>query len=822
MEYNVDPFAIINSGYAVFPTDPGDKRPVAASPASHPADPSKKVARMAWSQEATTDPEVVQKWIAEYPGCRWGVPTGDLNGFIAVDIDSQEADDWWEEKWLPEGADVATPRGGRHIRYSVEPGLDIQTNKGKVFAGIDIRAEGGYVVAYSDDFSSIPEAPEAVLEMLPRRTRYADVDGSSEAASEYAVSGNVAADKPSEASLAEQRVLKGITDSLDALPRPWKEGAGYHDAQFRAACHLWRIVNNTRDYATTEEQARALFVKHAPLREDDKYDYINRDDRWKSAKHHTTGQVADPPGDIPVRLEVDDELLSKYADSEIDKLFWESTKIGQVKRLIHELRVKGATEQEAYSISYDCAAMKKIRKSNSGSSSTWGFVRSEYDSPAPLAEEAIDDSWDSPVAASGPIVHGREGLPLTLLWEDERSVVRNYPNYIDNYIDAAKKFYAKPNLPLHYVNAWISLSVGIGDKASIMLESGRVPLSMWGLNLAPSAAGKSDANNHMHNSVDAMRPGGFAGVDVGDDASAQSLIEVIMERPGKSIGVFMDECREFLVASKKPGTYQDLLMGTMLRLYDGEAKRALRKGMDESQVGEKTETSFTLWMQGAWNRVIEILDESDIESGFVGRFLVAIGGGAEVTRESLTLRIASEYQVENGGRHPLIDSFAVPVRQMVGRLGNSPRIEFASDEVLTRFVDMRERMEAYASKHRLSESLRGVLLRVGLNVAKGAGLLALSEGRTRIEMEDLLLAMKSGEYWVKGSVELAEAISASKYRRLVDEVVAMVESRGRVRTSTIYRAPKLMNMKRFEVDEVTERAEKEGRIALRNGYWELA
>lgn len=828
MEYNVDPFKMIEQGISTFPTDPGDKRPVARKPSQHPADPSKKVARISWASDMTTDPAQIERWINEYPGCRWGAPTGDVNGFFAVDVDAAEASDWWDEKWFPEGSDVATPSGGRHIRYSMEPGLDIQTNKSKVHDRIDIRGEGGYIVAYTDDFSNMPAATEEILEILPRRTKRDDQreEAAEAVENEYAVQSDEVdaqepADKPSEVSLAEQRVLKGITDSLDALPRPWVEGAGYHDVQFRAACHLWRIVNNTRDYATDEAAAHALFLKHAPLRHDDKHDYINRDDRWKSAKHHATGQVADPPGETPIRLEVTDDLLSKYADSEIDKLFWESKKIGEVKKLIRELRVKGATSQEAYSISYDCAAMKRIRKSNSGSSSTWGFVKAEYEEPLPQRVEAVDEDWSAPEVAAKPrITQGRDGLPMTLLTDAERDIVRSYPNYIDRYIDAAKKFYAKPNLPLHYVNAWISLSVGIGDKASILLESGRVPLSLWGLNLAPSAAGKSDANAHMHNSVDAMRAGGFSGVDVGDDASAQSLIEVIMERPGKSIGIFMDECREFLTASKKMGSYQELLMGACLRLYDGEAKRALRKGMDEEKVGEKTETSFTLWMQGAWKRVIEILDESDIESGFVGRFLVAIGGDAEVTRESLTLRIASEYQVENGGRHPLIDSFSVPVRQAVARLEPKSRIEFASQAVLDRYVDMREDMEKYASAHRLQESIRGVLLRVGMNVAKGAALLALSEGRTRVEMEDLLLAMKSGEYWVKGSVELAEAISASKYRRLVDDIVLLVQSRPRT-TAAILRAPKFQNMKKFEVDEIVERAEKEGRIKRSTtGVWE--
>src|SRR5690606_13746401 len=123
---------------------------------------------------------------------------------------------------------------------------------------------------------------------------------------------------------------------------------------------------------------------------------------------------------------------------------------------------------------------------------------------------------------------------------------------------------------------------------------------------------------------------------------------------------------------------------------------------------------------------------------------VAIGGDAHVTRESLTPEMAGEYQVENDGRHPLVDSLAVSVRDNASQVKGG-RITFANQKVVDRYVDMRQQLDEFAQSHPLSEGLRGVLLRVGINIMKGAGLLALSEGREMIEMEDLLLAMKSGE-----------------------------------------------------------------------------
>lgn len=802
---SVDPFALIEEGLQIFPTDPGDKRPVAADKRNHPVNPKwdYQVPRLAWSKEASNDPAQIAQWQAEYPGCNWGVPMGHVNGLIAVDIDSQAARDWWDEKWMPEGVEINTPGGGWHLIYSIDGmDVDIQTNKSKVYDRIDIRGEGGYVVAYATGYSSAPEIPESVLDILPERQEY-----TSEPMPEV--------EPATDMTEQEKRVLKAITDRLDALPRPWHEGAGYHNTSFEAACWLNRIANSPY-YATTREQAKALYIKHAPLR--DKADASLRDHRWLSASETTAGQMAEPPGDTPVRLEVTDELLSRFSDSEIDGYYWDSKSIGQVKKLIHALRLKGANEQEAYSISYDCAAMKAIRKANPKSSSTWGYVSKEY--AQPIAEDdEIEEAWGEP--AKAPVKASGGSVPIKILTDEERASIRNYPNFIDFYIDAAKMLYTSPNLPLHYVNAWIALSVGIGDKGAIYEKKGRTPLSLWGFNAAPTAAGKSDANNMMHNVVDVIRSGGFAGVNLGDDASAQMLVETVMDRGLKTTGLFIDECRTFLAESKKPGSYHYQTMNACLKLYDGKASRALRKGMDTEQAGETTDASFTLWLQGPWDQIVEIMDESDIQTGMVGRFLVALGNGAQITRESLTPEIASEFQVsQNGGRHPIIDSFTTSVAKFTGGSPFGQRMDFASQDVVRRFVDMREAVIASLEGNPRQEYLRGIFLRVTFNMLKGAALLALSEGRLLIEMEDLLIAMKSGEYWLQGSLEMVDGISGSQYRRLVNSVVQMVEDRPRS-TASLLRSPSLSNMKKYEAMEILERAEAEGRIKTVDGRWEI-
>lgn len=772
----VDPFVIAEQGLAVFPVqikNPGTE------------DKEFKFLTPHWNEDASTDPAKISEWIARFGDdiTDWGVPTGHRAGFVAIDIDSEEAEDWWQSKWLPEGKVVATPRGGTHVLYSLDGvDADIKTCQNKPFQGIDIRGEGGFIVAYDNDFSSIPEMPDSVLELLPEKQVY-----SSEPVPEDIES-------PEEISPQEERVLKGLTDILDRLPHPWHKGAGYHDAAILVGCGLNRVANSPY-YATNREQARALFVKHMPLRND--ADAQVRDKRWSDCVKLTEGQWFEAPSDVPIRLDAT-EALDKFLNSATERLFWDSKNVGDVKDLIRELREAGANEQEAYSISYECAAMKNLRKKNpEHSSSTWGYVKSIYEAPVTVVEK------DKPkkMAEGG----GEWGL----LSPEERDLVRNYPNFIDRYILAAKTIFAEPNMPLHYVNAWIALSCIVGDRADIILERGRVPLSLWAMPLAKSAAGKGDAKSFMIDVVDSCRRGGYADVNAGGNASAEGLTDFIVERPGRAVFYNKDESGSLLHEMHREGSIQARLMSLALDLYDGRASGNLRVGNAKDGPGDSVKTVFNMWLQTTWDNAMGALTPSDVGTGFVGRFLVAIGNDAVITRESLRPKFASEYQISLGGVHPAIKSIGEGVNVVVGRVKG---IVVATDDgVLDRYVDARQSTLDLIKGHSQEDGLRGVMLRVTDNMLKAAALLAVSEGRKKIEMPDLLLALKSGQYWVRDAIRLVEAIGTSEYRRRVDDVISFCSSSPKTKQQ-ILKSAKFKNEDQRKVSEWLERAEAEGAI----------
>ena len=96
---------------------------------------------------------IIERWWSDWPGSAIGIPTGAATGVFVLDIDNKPGGsngfDWLadmeaEHGPLPETARVTTPNGGLHIYFNYVVGT---RNRGALGSGVDIRSEGGYVLA---------------------------------------------------------------------------------------------------------------------------------------------------------------------------------------------------------------------------------------------------------------------------------------------------------------------------------------------------------------------------------------------------------------------------------------------------------------------------------------------------------------------------------------------------------------------------------------------------------------------------------------------------------------------------------------------------
>ena len=159
-----------------------------ASPAKHP--------RIAGGlKSATTEETQLRRWWARWPHANVGVRTGAASGIVVIDIDPDHGGErslgilLAQSGDLPAGRVVRTGSGGRHLWFR-HPGGVVRNDAGRRLGpGLDIRGDGGYVIAPPSRHRSgglyavvsqptgLPDMPEWLLDLVrppapaPRRAR---------------------------------------------------------------------------------------------------------------------------------------------------------------------------------------------------------------------------------------------------------------------------------------------------------------------------------------------------------------------------------------------------------------------------------------------------------------------------------------------------------------------------------------------------------------------------------------------------------------------------------------------------------------------------
>lgn len=122
-------------GWLVFPCEPRGKRP--ATPRG--------------LTDATVDAGQIEAWWQARPDANVAVRTGRESGIVVLDVDGDDGHESLrrlelEHGELPRTASVVTPRRGEHY-YFLHPGEEVRNSAGVLGVGLDVRGDGGYVLA---------------------------------------------------------------------------------------------------------------------------------------------------------------------------------------------------------------------------------------------------------------------------------------------------------------------------------------------------------------------------------------------------------------------------------------------------------------------------------------------------------------------------------------------------------------------------------------------------------------------------------------------------------------------------------------------------
>lgn len=157
-------------GWAVFPVKPNEKTPLTQH----------------GCKDASNDPAKVEELFQKYPKANIGIATGEASGFWAFDVDVKAGAQGLqslkrlqdEHGALPLTLSAQTPSHGQHLYFKCLANISNRTN---VVAGIDVRGDGGYVVAppsiikrqkylWLTQDEPIAEAPDWLIELVKGKT----------------------------------------------------------------------------------------------------------------------------------------------------------------------------------------------------------------------------------------------------------------------------------------------------------------------------------------------------------------------------------------------------------------------------------------------------------------------------------------------------------------------------------------------------------------------------------------------------------------------------------------------------------------------------
>lgn len=784
-------------GFRVIPLHPRSKRPSVKE----------------WPARATTDPNRILEWFRDAPESNYGIATGE--DLFVIDLDGQAAADWWDAQDFPQGPTITTPSGGRHVYYASE-GVDIQTNASKVHPGVDVRGHNGYVVGpgsilpngtYTGSLEGLELATDELIAILPERQSYehTQYEGKQvEAASD-----------------SEKRQLAAAVAELEALPRVWAEGAGWRTTAYRVACWLSRMVNSTA-YALDEDAAITILLTHTPT--DAEWSHPQILAEWASARKTTAGQFADPPvADVPPLLpfieaanalpeftsrgETFAALLLRDPEVNTPGMLW-----GHRKTLLVECFRAGLTAQQAITIAWSAKVSQSLQGEPAGIEKLWA----ETEKARILVEAEGGAGIEAAPAEERPALTENHARHIDLMPAPERDAARAVQWFGTEYMAWAEESVAVMNAPYHKLNMWTILALVFAPHGVIPLGGGiNSPLNAFGMVIGDTTTGKSESMKLMRTVLEAFfNPD--TNPNIGGDASPNALIEKLILRDGQSSWFNSDEAHGHIKAMRQGGWLQGL-PEKLTDLYDGRVPMMLRNGKKDVS-GVDATTYFTMTYAGTMKGLSEALEPSDWQSGFLNRFIWAIGEKAERTRESMKIKLRRDDGTGVNPRHMqkywaahFQKSIDAVHRQGTAIKEGGPVEMDITVEVEERHNDLTYNLSVMTDGHKHEEMLKPTFARFSFTVLKFACLVALSMGSRTVTPLHHMIAVEAAEEWAANIITMVNNTTATGFTKQVDDVERFIASqKGRsVRLERVYSH---FHIEKYRMDQLVEQLVAEGRI----------
>lgn len=139
-------------------------------------------------KDATTDESSIRSWWTDWPNANIGIVTGKASRLLVIDVDGPQGKTSLnqlqeEHGFLPLTLQATTGKGF-HLYFQLPEDIEISCSVGKLGEGIDVRGEGGYVIAppslhafgtsytWSNKGTKLAELPQHWVDLLTKGNKF--------------------------------------------------------------------------------------------------------------------------------------------------------------------------------------------------------------------------------------------------------------------------------------------------------------------------------------------------------------------------------------------------------------------------------------------------------------------------------------------------------------------------------------------------------------------------------------------------------------------------------------------------------------------------
>lgn len=363
--------------------------------------------------------------------------------------------------------------------------------------------------------------------------------------------------------------------------------------------------------------------------------------------------------------------------------------------------------------------------------------------------------------------------------EEQESIARSF---IDRYADWCIAQSSQSARQYHEGAAFMILAVVLSEYGYVRPTYGTVTLNLFMMVLGGTTRSrKSTSLSYMLRILNGLSDDEYE-YELPQDATPEALTEVLGERPGKSSLLWRDEVQA-LYEQVKGGGYMRGLFSMLTNAYDGYVNGMLRRTGNVKRT-KKTYTSLNFFGMGILEKLTDVLEDEDFESGFLPRFIWIVDHGMQYTIGS-----ADVGQYEEGRNSHLERDYNNFIAELLRArtfwrkhknksAGEKARILF-TEEAWARWQRFTVDLEGVAEEHPTrSKVLVPSTARMGNTVLKMSALLSMLDMKQTVELGHVLTAIKYASKFVSYMEYAARQVSMTQMSKDLEELEELLWTAG--------------------------------------------